>query len=131
MPTRAIIEPLELKRDARGALLEPIGASELPAQRNVHLVLTAPGAVRGNHYHERGTEIVVLLGPARVRVREDGALRDVDVPDGAAYRFTFPPRVSHAFQGTGSGPMVLVGFNSTQHDPANPDAVRDVLIDAA
>lgn len=131
MSTRAIVEPLELKRDARGALLEPIGPSALPAQRNVHLVLTAPGAVRGNHYHERGTEIVVLLGPARVRVREDGAMRDIDVPDGAAYRFTFPPRVSHAFQGTGGGPMVLVGFNSTRHDPADPDVVRDVLIDVA
>jgi dTDP-4-dehydrorhamnose 3,5-epimerase-like enzyme len=125
---RVEIETLTVHGDPRGVVVEPAEAAMLPAQRNVHLVVTAPGAVRGNHYHERGTEIAVILGPARVRFRENGALRDVEVPAGAAYRFTIPPRVSHAFQNTGTAPMLLVAFNTEAFDRDHPDVFRDVLI---
>lgn len=125
---RARVEPVTIHADPRGLVLEPAGPAELPAQRNAHLVTTNPGAVRGNHYHERGTEIAVVVGPCRVRLRESGALRDVEVPPGEAWRFTFPPRVSHAFQNTGTVPMLLVAFNTEAYDAAHPDVVRDVLI---
>jgi UDP-2-acetamido-2,6-beta-L-arabino-hexul-4-ose reductase len=85
-------------------VLEPLDAPLLGAQQNVHLAVTEPGAVRGNHYHERCTEVAVVLGPALVRLREDGAVRDVEIPAGQALRFTLPPRVSHAFQNTGTKP---------------------------
>jgi UDP-2-acetamido-2,6-beta-L-arabino-hexul-4-ose reductase len=124
----AHVEPVELKADARGVLLEPIDAGALGGQRNAHLVLTLPGAIRGNHYHERGTEIAVVLGPALVRLREDGAVRDIGVPYGAAYRLVIPPGVSHAFKGTGSAPLVIVSFNSEIHDPSAPDVVRDEIL---
>lgn len=125
---KAIIEKVEFPTDARGLVIEPLDAERLPQQRNVHIVLTAPGGIRGNHYHERGTEVSVLIGPALVRVREDGMLRDITVPVGEAYRLTFPPRVSHAFQNTGTGPLLAMAFNTTIFDKANPDVVRDVLI---
>jgi UDP-2-acetamido-2,6-beta-L-arabino-hexul-4-ose reductase len=127
MELRAGVEPLNGSRDPRGIVLEPLDPGELAAQRNVHLVLTGPGQVRGNHFHRLGTEIATVLGPALVRVREKGALRDIHVPEGIAYRFVLPPGVSHAFQNTGSGPMVLVAF-STAYNPASPDVERDVLI---
>ena len=125
---RARVEPVAIHADARGIVLEPARPADFPAQRNAHLVTTMPGAVRGNHYHERGTEIAVVVGPARVRLREEGVVRDVDVPPGEAWRFTLPPRVSHAFQNTGDAPMLLVAFNTEAHDPVRPDVVRDVLI---
>ena len=128
MSTTATVEPVHYHADPRGLVLEPIGAGDIARQRNVHLVLSEPGAVRGNHYHERGTEVAVVLGPALVRMRESGVVRDVEIPEGRAYRFTFPPGVSHAFQATGESPMVLVAFNTEPHDPAAPDVVRDVLI---
>jgi mannose-6-phosphate isomerase-like protein (cupin superfamily) len=55
-------------------------------------------------------------------------VRDVDVPAGEAWRFTIPPGVGHAFQGTGDGPMVLVAFNTEAHDPADPDVAPDPLL---
>lgn len=125
----ATVEPIVVHADARGVVVEPATPAMLPAQRNVHLVTSVPGAVRGNHYHERGTEVAVLVGPALVRLREGGAVRDVDVPPGEAWRFTIPPRVSHAFQNTGDDTLVLVAFNTVEHDPANPDVVRDLLIE--
>jgi len=129
MDQRITIEPVSFPTDARGLVLEPIGPDALPLQSNVHLVLTGPGCVRGNHYHERGTEVSVVLGPALVRYRDGGQVRDVHVPEGRAYRFTIPPGVAHAIRNTGTGSMVVVAFNSEVHDPARPDVVRDVLID--
>jgi dTDP-4-dehydrorhamnose 3,5-epimerase-like enzyme len=128
MTLRASVEPLGGNRDPRGVVIEPLGPRELPIQRNVHLVLTGPGQVRGNHFHRLGTEIVTVLGPALVRLREQGELRDLVVPSGEAYRFVLPPGVSHAFQNTGSEPMVLIAFDSSAYDPASPDVQRDVLI---
>jgi hypothetical protein len=64
MTLRASVEPLSGNRDPRGVVIEPLGPRELPIQRNIHLVLTGPGQVRGNHLHRLETEIVTVLGPA-------------------------------------------------------------------
>ena len=128
MNSRVSIEQLELHCDARGLVLEPLGPEALPAQRNVHLVLTEPGCIRGNHFHPRGTEVAVVLGPALVRLREEGEVRDIHIAEGQAYRLTIPPGVAHAFQNTGTRPTVLVAFNTVALDRSNPDVVRDVLI---
>jgi len=125
----AIIEELTFPADTRGFVFEPLDVQRLPEQRNVHVAVTEPNAIRGNHFHERSTEITVVLGPALVRLREDGQMRDVMVPDGRAYRFTFAPGVSHAFQGHGNKPMLLVAFNTAVFDPNAPDVVRDLLIE--
>src|SRR5262249_48915268 len=122
-------EPLTCFRDARGQVVEPLGPDTLPLQRNVHLVLTEPGHIRGNHYHERGHEVTVAFGPALFRYRDGAEIRDVLLPGGHAYRFKIPPLVAHAFQNTGPAPMVLIGFNTEPHDPARPDVVADVLIE--
>lgn len=109
--------------------MEPIGPDDLPKQRNVHLTLTEPGCIRGNHYHERGTEVSVVLGPALLRYRDEGEVRDFEVPDGQAFRVTIQPGIAHAFQNTGTKPLLLLGFNTEEHDPKSPDVVRDVLIE--
>ena len=126
---RATAERIALHADTRGSVFEPLRAGEFASQANAHVVVTEPGAVRGNHYHERGTEIAVAVGPAQVRVREGGQVRDLHVPAGEAWRFVFPPLVSHAFRNPGPAPMVLAAFNTVAHDPAAPDVVRDVLIE--
>lgn len=125
---RATVEPLTFPTDARGLVLEPLRPDEFPAQRNAHLAITAPGAVRGNHYHRLGVEVSVVLGPALVRVRDADGLRDHPIGAGRAARFVFPAGVPHAVLNTGPGPMVIISFNTEPHDPARPDVVREVLI---
>jgi dTDP-4-dehydrorhamnose 3,5-epimerase-like enzyme len=126
---RATVEPITFPTDARGLVLEPLRAEEFPAQKNAHLVLSVPGAVRGNHYHKVGAEVCVVLGPALVRVRDADGLRDYEIADGQAYRFTFPPGVPHAMLNTGDKPQAIISFNTEVHDPARPDVVREVLIE--
>ncbi|MCP5525300.1 MAG: cupin domain-containing protein [Verrucomicrobiales bacterium] len=121
-------EKLNLHRDPRGWVFEPVGPDDLPRQRNVHAVLTLPGAVRGNHYHERGTEFLIVVGPALVRLREGEQTRDQTIPDGEAWRFVIPPGVPHAIRNTGEAPIFMFGFNSVAHDPAAPDTKPCLLI---
>lgn len=130
MPASVTLEILTLHTDPRGSVVEPLAPEALPAQRNVHVVLNEPGAVRGNHFHKRGTEVLTVFGPALVRMREGaGAVADTAVPEGEVYRFTIPPGVSHAVRNTGTTPAVLVAFNTEHHDQGAPDTFRDVLLE--
>jgi len=122
------IETLRVIRDARGSLFEPMDDTSLPAQRNVHVVLTQPGCVRGNYYHVRTTEVMTVCGPARVRIREGQATQDYLVPTDGVHRFTLPPEVAHAIKNTGPTPNLLISFTDRPHDPQKPDVVREVLI---
>jgi len=124
----AKVEPVAFPTDARGLVVEPLGPDGFAAQRNAHLVLTAPGCVRGNHYHPLGAEVMLVLGPALVRLRDAEGLRDYPVGEGQATRFTLPPGVPHAVLNTGTATLVILSFNTEAHDPARPDVVREVLI---
>ena len=65
---QATSELVRCARDARGLVFEPIGVEAIAGQRNVHVALTEPGGIRGNHLHQHATEITVVLGPALVRL---------------------------------------------------------------
>ncbi|MEN6483309.1 MAG: hypothetical protein ABFD98_00375 [Syntrophobacteraceae bacterium] len=122
------IEDLKYFTDGRGSVVEPLEPERIVLQRNVHVVLTEPGCVRGNHYHERGVETLVVYGPALVRTRETpGEALETQVPGGAVFRFHIPPGVSHAVMNTGTGANLLLAFNTVPHDPAAPDTFMDVL----
>ena len=123
-------EPVTLHADARGCVFEPITPGGIPVQRNVHVVLSEPGAIRGNHYHQRGTEIAVVLGLCLVRVRLAEGVRDYVVPASEAWRFVLPPGVPHAFKNIGDRTQFMTAFNTEAHDPARPDVVREVLIES-
>jgi UDP-2-acetamido-2,6-beta-L-arabino-hexul-4-ose reductase len=127
---RVVKEPVVVHTDERGVVFEPMDAEPLRRQRNVHVVSTLPGFIRGNHFHRGAVEIVTVLGPALVRFREGESVEDVTIGEGEAVRFTFPAGVAHALQNTGDRPNLLIAFIDSVHDPEAPDVVREVLIDA-
>jgi dTDP-4-dehydrorhamnose 3,5-epimerase-like enzyme len=129
-PSEFRCEPVKLHADARGCVFEPLSPDEIPLQRNAHYVASEPGAIRGNHYHRRGTEIVVALGRTLVRVRQGNVTRDFVIPAGEAWRFVFPPGVAHAFKNIGDQAAAMIAFNTEPHDPAQPDVVREALIES-
>jgi len=130
MNPEVTVSEVRVIRDARGWVIEPVDEQDLHGIRNVHVVWTEPGHVRGNHYHRETTELLLVTGPARVCWEAAGRRQEVEVPAGAARRFVFPPGVAHAIQNTGSEPIVLIAFTNRPHDPTRPDTVRQVLIDA-
>jgi dTDP-4-dehydrorhamnose 3,5-epimerase-like enzyme len=128
MATRVEITKLVVHQDERGLLFEPLEPSRLAGWKNVHAVITEPGAVRGNHKHLRGTEVTAVVGPALVRYCEDGQTCDALVPDGEAWSFQFPPGVAHAFKNTGERPFLLVSFNTALHEPDGAGVERVELL---
>jgi dTDP-4-dehydrorhamnose 3,5-epimerase-like enzyme len=124
-----LIEPTKTHKDPRGAVFEPLSDAELAGQKNVHVVLTQPNEVRGNHAHLTAVETTSVVGPCLVRLKEGADLRDVVVPDGEIWRFTIPPGVVHAFRNIGDTVMVLVSFSTNLHDPGGSDTRREVILD--
>jgi dTDP-4-dehydrorhamnose 3,5-epimerase-like enzyme len=125
---RATIQPVKTHRDARGTLFEPLTDAELHAQKNVHVVLTQPNEVRGNHVHRTAVETTTVVGPCRVRLKEEGEIKDIDVAAGEILRLTIPPGVVHAFRNTGNSAMVLVSFSTNLHDPEGVDTEREQIL---
>jgi dTDP-4-dehydrorhamnose 3,5-epimerase-like enzyme len=124
-----LIEPVKTHHDARGSLFEPLSDAELAAQKNVHVVLTQPNEVRGNHVHLTAVETTSVVGPCRVRLKEIDVIRDVEVPAGEIWRFTIPPGVVHAYRNTGDTVMILVSFSTNLHDPMGAETRREVILD--
>jgi dTDP-4-dehydrorhamnose 3,5-epimerase-like enzyme len=122
------IESVKTHRDARGSLFEPLTEAELGAQKNVHVVLTQPNEVRGNHWHASAVEMTTVVGPCLVRLKESGVIRDVEVPAGETWRFTIPPGVVHAYRNTGREAMVLISFSTQMHDPNASDTTREQIL---
>jgi len=122
------IEEVAVHCDARGAVFEPLSAEAINLQRNVHVVVTEPCAVRANHYHTRGTEVLTVYGPALVRCRDGTEISDTHVGEKRVLRFTIPAGVSHAVLNTGARQNILVAFNTEIHDRTQPDVVADALI---
>ena len=123
-------ERLPVVFDATGIVFEPIQTESLRGHRNVHVVMSEPGVVRGNHYHIRGEETLVVKGPVLVRYRDHGDLKEIRIEAGDVYRFVFPPGVSHAIKNLSEVPNILIAFNTIEHDPQNPDTMREILIES-
>jgi dTDP-4-dehydrorhamnose 3,5-epimerase-like enzyme len=122
------IEQVKTHRDLRGSVFEPLNDAELAGQKSVHVVLTRPNEVRGNHVHDAAVEISTVVGPCLVRLKGPGGTRDVEVPSGETWRFTIPPGVTHAFRNTGDSVMVLISFSTVLHDPGGSDTRRDQIL---
>jgi dTDP-4-dehydrorhamnose 3,5-epimerase-like enzyme len=128
IPPRAAVQIMKVHRDARGALFEPLTDAELLNQKNVHVALTQPNEVRGNHVHCSAVEITSVVGPCLVRLKEGAEIRDIEVPAGEIMRLVIPPGVVHAFQNTGEAAMVLVSFSTNLHDPTGADTQREHIL---
>jgi dTDP-4-dehydrorhamnose 3,5-epimerase-like enzyme len=126
--TRVVVQSVKTHRDARGILFEPLTDAELASQKNVHVVLTRPSEVRGNHVHRTAVETTTVVGPCLIRLKEAGTIRDLEVPAGETWRLTIPPGVVHAYRNTGESMMVLVSFSTNLHDPAGSDTQREEIL---
>lgn len=114
--------------DARGFSFSP------PAQAldfvgrivDIHLASTAPGAIRGNHYHLHKQEaIIVFPGPAWSLHWDEGedegettAAQNHSFTGSTAVLVLVSPGCSHAVRNDGTSLLWLVTCSSELYDPA-------------
>jgi UDP-2-acetamido-2,6-beta-L-arabino-hexul-4-ose reductase len=122
------IQHIKVHADARGYVFEPLDLENICIQKNVHIVISDPGVVRGNHYHMNGTETVAVMGHALVCIRKNHEIQNIKVPRDAVFRFIIPPKISHAFKNIDNQPNMLVCFNTLEYDTRHPDVIEDILI---
>ncbi len=112
-------ELLQTFDDPRGSSFDPIEGAALVDHRNVHVVLTASGHVRGNHLHHRGIERLVVRGPALVATEDEDGRVEREIAAGVVARITLGPGVAHAVKNTGEATMLIVSFGTEPFDPKN------------
>jgi mannose-6-phosphate isomerase-like protein (cupin superfamily) len=123
-----VIEEVEVRADGRGFVFEAGVHGDLAFAGNLHVVVNESGAVRGDHFHRHTEEVLIVAGPSFVRLREEGAVRDVQVPEGRILRFRIPAGVSHAVRNTGSRRAVLLVFQMGSRGAGGLDGLPDLLL---
>jgi len=123
MVSKIRIEELTSFGDERGPSFSvPEPALEyLGGVANVHFGLSKPGAVRGNHYHVRRREaLVVFPGPRWSLHWDEGegstpSQRSFD--GGQAVLVLLEAGVSHAVRNDGEQPLWVMACSSEPYDP--------------
>ncbi len=126
------ISELRNNGDGRGfSFTTPSAALDfLRRMADIHLASTGPGAVRGNHYHLCGREVIVILpGPAWSLHWDEGegmAAEHRSFDGGSAVLVLVSPGSSHAVRNDGKVPLWLMACSSEPYDPTET-VIRKVV----
>jgi oxalate decarboxylase/phosphoglucose isomerase-like protein (cupin superfamily) len=124
MTAKIEIRELGNSGDARGySFTIPAEALEFVGRTaDVHLASTKPGAVRGNHYHLRRREAIVVLPGATWSLHWDDSegspAQHREFNGGSAVLVLVAPGASHAVRNDGDDTLWLVAISSENYDPA-------------
>jgi len=111
--------------DARGWLAEVV-KSERAGQ--VFVSTSAPGVVRGNHWHEQKVErFVVLRGEAAIRLRRVGGeeVHEYRPPPDRPTVVTIPPGYTHNLENVGDDELLVLFWANEVFDPERPDTIPE------
>jgi oxalate decarboxylase/phosphoglucose isomerase-like protein (cupin superfamily) len=126
------ISELSNSGDARGfSFTAPVEALEYVGRMaDVHLASTKPGAVRGNHYHLRRREAIVVLPGAKWSFHWDEgnetAAQHREFDGSRGVLVLVAPGASHAVRNDAEDLLWLVAISSERYDPAESVARKVV-----
>src|SRR5262249_11919236 len=124
MTAKLQFQELSNSGDARGfSFTAPSEALAFVGRMSdVHLASTKPGAVRGNHYHLRRREAIVVLPGTKWSLHWDegeGSPQQHRQFDGSvAVLVLVSPGASHAVRNDGDRELWLTAISSESYDPA-------------
>jgi oxalate decarboxylase/phosphoglucose isomerase-like protein (cupin superfamily) len=89
---------------------------------DVHIATVVPGAVRGNHFHLRRKEAVVVIHQTEWMLHWDNSdsspASTQHFPGTGAEVICVDPGHAHAVQNTGAEPLILAAFSSEAYEPS-------------
>ncbi len=115
------IDPLERHDGARGWVSE-IYSGELGAElQNIHLGSIEPGAVRGNHRHNKSREWIAFLnGRVKVYCAQTDKTEEVIISEPSIVKFE--PREEHAIENCGEETVYFTAYRDHLFTEDDPDA---------
>lgn len=123
------IEALALHRDERGALFEAIrfSSQDIPRGGQIYVYTVAPGARRGDHFHERKSEwFTCVAGRVRLYMKtKDGDCVNKMLDAEAPHMVFAGPGTSHAVANETQEIAVIVAYASKEFDPTDPDTILE------
>jgi oxalate decarboxylase/phosphoglucose isomerase-like protein (cupin superfamily) len=118
------ITELHNNGDARGFSFSPPSEALdfLGRIADLHLASTAPGAIRGNHYHLHKRDAIIFLAGTAWSLHwdegESALVRHRSFDGSTAVMVLVSPGNSHAVRNDGEGTLWLVACSSEPYDPA-------------
>lgn len=123
------IEEIAMHCDARGALFEALrfSSQDIPMGGQIYVYTVAPGARRGDHFHERKSEwFTCVAGRVRLLMKTKNGDRVNQMLDADAPQMVFAgPGTSHAVANETQEIAVIVAYASKEFDPADPDTTLE------
>ena len=116
--------------DHRGWVTNPIEAANIQNTLlgSIHIATMKPGTIRGNHFHPRSTEwLLIFGGPARFywQPHQQSPIHEELIHDSGPVLFEIPPKIEHAVVNCAENDIFLMAFS----DSDDRDTVRTSLIE--
>jgi mannose-6-phosphate isomerase-like protein (cupin superfamily) len=95
--------------------------------KSLHIVVTEPGQIRGNHVHPTRVEYLFFFGGRGVFAWEEkGNIREVDVGE-SGHLIKIAAGTKHAFQNTGEAPAYILACKGPSKSVAADTIPAQVL----
>ena len=96
---------------------------------NIHLASIKSGQIRGNHFHKKQKEWILVFGGKGIfSWKEQGTTKKQEIKAGSQYLFEVDPEYPHAIKNTDDKDIYLCAFTDTKYDSQNPDSVLEKVI---
>jgi len=121
--------------DDRGDSYSPLArpGEYLRDVRDVQVATIRPGSMRGNHYHARRREVILVMYNDAWRfgwdTGEGSAPQQRDFTGRGTVMIELEPNVSHAVRNTGTEVLVLCELRNEEWDAERPDSYRRPVLD--
>ena len=126
-----ITKKLRRYADNRGFLVENTDPDIITGSKHFLYTATAPGIIRGNHYHEHKIEwFCIIKGKCRF-VTEDIKTKkreEIIIHEGDDILFQTEPFVAHAMENIGDTEIIFLGFVNEILDKEHPDTFLYTVI---
>ncbi|MBU1086265.1 MAG: hypothetical protein KKD05_01965 [Candidatus Omnitrophica bacterium] len=128
------IEQLEEHSDDRGVSFSlPLQTFDFMKKiKEIHMATILPGAVRGNHLHEKRKEFMMVLYTDawifgyQEKKAEQPTFKHFEGESGIVIKIE--PGIAHALKNTGNKPLILACFSNLPNDLKNSDIIRKIVL---
>ena len=128
------VRALERHADDRGSLTELFRSDwpEFTGFGQAIVTVNLPGVIRGWHWHDRQTDVIVVIAgravvplyDGRAGSKTAGTVEAHACGEGDLKAIFVPPGVWHGYKTIGPEPAVIVNFPDQVYDAAHPDEHR-------